>query len=42
MIYCYVTELHASDCVIKDFVVKKKGALFVPDPVYEFIKSNLC
>ena len=31
VIYCYVTELHAYDLVIKDFVI-----LFVPDPVFEY------
>ena len=30
----YVTELHAYDFIIKGFVIKKGGALFVPDPVY--------
>ena len=32
-VICYVTELHAYDFVIKDFVIKK-GVLFVPDPVH--------
>ena len=31
--YYYVTELHAYDFVIEDFVIKK-GQLFVPDPVH--------
>ena len=29
----YVTELHACDIIIKDFVIKK-GELFMPDPVF--------
>ena len=31
--YCYVTELHAYDFVIKDVAIKNR-ALFVPDSVY--------
>ena len=33
MQYCYVTEFHAYDFVIKDFIIKK-GALLVPDPAF--------
>ena len=29
-----ITELHAYGFVIKDFVIKGAGALFVPDPIY--------
>ena len=36
-VICYVTESHAYDFVIKDFVIKK-GALFVPDPGYNWLK----
>ena len=34
-VICYVTELHAYDFVIKDFVIKK-GVLFVPDPLHHY------